>query len=785
VRRQEFIAPFGAKAECRLKARAQRADQMRRIGYLRLSLPQSLIHQQAMLMRCYLKAILTLSILLLMQPCHVGNSQEASRYEYAKQISPLFQKGSYEEAEALAERYSAETRTEFGESSTEHVAALTWLAAIAQDRGQYDKAETIYKTILTTDEARLGPSHANVGRDCNNIGLLYQELGRYGVAEGYYNRALTITEAALGPNHPTLAKFMHSKAALLRLQGRYTESEQLFKKALTIYDSQATDDPNEIGRTLSNLGRLYQDMSRYKDAEATHKRALSIFEKNFGADSIRSAYSLHDLAALYQALGQSELAEQYVNRAILIRTKLLTNEHVEVARSLYILAAIQETQGKIADAIANYRRAMAIQEKLLGSSHPDLAMTMAGLAVAYRSAHRDADAKALLEGALAIQEKSLGPNHPNLATTLLPLADIYRSEGRRDDAERLLARARAIRKASLTEVKVLFATNRKREATGTAVHFSTEGNQRLEVGSATVAVIKPEHQEIARAQAEEPRKGGIAEAITDLRRLSVPLLDLSTSGELIEQAKLVLAASKVYKGQALIFVHGYNVDFENAVRRAGQIAYDLNFDGPVFAFSWPSQECLLCYLTDRDTVDIAAEQLKHFLLQIVAPIDARKVHIIAHSMGNLVLLKALGELMDVPASNRPRIGEVIDAAPDVGRDVFEEFATKIMADGGKLTIYASAADKALFFSQWIWGRHRVGHISGSKPELIPGVDLIDITKAGMALFSLNHDVYAASPIVVADMRNILNDERPPDKRTKEFIPTTSPNGTYWVYTLFP
>jgi hypothetical protein len=34
------------------------------------------------------------------------------------------------------------------------------------------------------------------------------------------------------------------------------------------------------------------------------------------------------------------------------------------------------------------------------------------------------------------------------------------------------------------------------------------------------------------------------------------------------------------KEQILLFVHGYNVSFDNAVRRAGQIAYDLNFDGP-------------------------------------------------------------------------------------------------------------------------------------------------------------------------------------------------------------
>jgi esterase/lipase superfamily enzyme len=31
--------------------------------------------------------------------------------------------------------------------------------------------------------------------------------------------------------------------------------------------------------------------------------------------------------------------------------------------------------------------------------------------------------------------------------------------------------------------------------------------------------------------------------------------------------------------EALVFVHGYNVNFNDAVRRAAQIAYDLEFAG--------------------------------------------------------------------------------------------------------------------------------------------------------------------------------------------------------------
>ena len=181
-------------------------------------------------------------------------------------------------------------------------------------------------------------------------------------------------------------------------------------------------------------------------------------------------------------------------------------------------------------------------------------------------------------------------------------------------------------------------------------------------------------------------------------------------------------------------------------------------------------------MTDRESVDVAIEQLKGFLQRVVIPLNAAKVHVVAHSMGNVVVLKALSDLSELDPSRRPVIGEIIDAAPDVAPDVFGQFAAKIQTGGGNLTVYASAADKALWLSQWLWDRPRVGYITGDGPELIKGVDVIDITSAGMALFAINHDVYASSPIVVSDMRSILVGERPPDRRTKEFSPVSSQKG---------
>ncbi|MFX7906697.1 alpha/beta hydrolase, partial [Acinetobacter baumannii] len=47
-----------------------------------------------------------------------------------------------------------------------------------------------------------------------------------------------------------------------------------------------------------------------------------------------------------------------------------------------------------------------------------------------------------------------------------------------------------------------------------------------------------------------------------------------------------LAAADLH--DVLVFVHGYNVSFEDAARRAGQLAVDLKFGGRTLLYSWAS-----------------------------------------------------------------------------------------------------------------------------------------------------------------------------------------------------
>lgn len=223
-----------------------------------------------------------------------------------------------------------------------------------------------------------------------------------------------------------------------------------------------------------------------------------------------------------------------------------------------------------------------------------------------------------------------------------------------------------------------------------------------------------------------------------------------------------------------IFVHGYNVTFQDAARRTAQLAYDLKFPGAPVLYSWPSVGKLSGYMADEATVEVSAAHFESFVRYVGTLVGAQVIHIIAHSMGNRAVLLALERLAGVQA--RPKINNVILTAPDIDVERFYQIASAIRGYPGRTTLYASSYDRALRTSQRLHQFPRAGE-SGYNIVIASGVDTIDASSVDTNLFSMRHNYFGNKRTVLSDISGVLKGEAPGDRF--ELAARNCSRGQYW------
>lgn len=203
----------------------------------------------------------------------------------------------------------------------------------------------------------------------------------------------------------------------------------------------------------------------------------------------------------------------------------------------------------------------------------------------------------------------------------------------------------------------------------------------------------------------------------------------------------------------LVFVHGYNTRFEEAVYRFAQIAHDSQAPAVPLLFTWPSKGRLLAYTYDRESTNYSRDALEAVLQALARDPAVGEVSILAHSMGNWVALEALRQMAIRNGRIAPKIRSVMLAAPDVDVDVFRRQIASIGEQRPPFVLFVSQDDRALALSSRLWGNTpRLGSIDPhAEPfrtqlerERIKVVDLTTETSSD----SLNHAKFAGSPLVV-------------------------------------
>jgi esterase/lipase superfamily enzyme/uncharacterized protein (DUF2147 family) len=252
----------------------------------------------------------------------------------------------------------------------------------------------------------------------------------------------------------------------------------------------------------------------------------------------------------------------------------------------------------------------------------------------------------------------------------------------------------------------------------------------------------------------------------------------------LNQSDLIDGLKKNADG-VLLFIHGYNVPFDDAVFKAAQIAYDANFGGSVLVFSWPSAGVLLGYDHDRESALFSGEDLLKVFRLLSDDIGQKRVFVLAHSLGNEIVMHALQQA--ALKKSTLQISELMLAAPDVDKDVFLKKAADIKSVAKNMTLYASSADKALLASQKkAWGS-RMGFVGKDGPTLVDGIETIDVTAVGADMLGLDHSTFSTERAVLEDIGHLImqsNDQAhlPPHKRltTLKFMPDQK-NVKYWLF----
>lgn len=337
-------------------------------------------------------------------------------------------------------------------------------------------------------------------------------------------------------------------------------------------------------------------------------------------------------------------------------------------------------------------------------------------------------------------------------------------------------------------VPVFYGTDRESVSDVKRARYSAGRGERLEVGRALVTVPKKhEVPNIERPwvykipffnieiykEKEDPEKHF---TMREVQRLS--------KDQFIALARQRIADSNTFRDQALVFVHGFNTTFDYAVYRAAQLSYDLKFDGGSFVYSWPSRGEVSAtgYTWDTTSSENAEDYLKEFLTLITKSTGAKSVTVIAHSMGNKLLLPVLEKLNSDP-DNDVKISQVILAAPDVDRNIFTKLARKINGISQGITLYAAANDRALDVSKKFWGGGaRAGDVPTGGPVVVAGVDTIDVTATSTEVFALNHAGYAEKTELLADIRHLmLKGYIAPKQRMPILEQIATPDGEYWRF----
>ena len=223
-------------------------------------------------------------------------------------------------------------------------------------------------------------------------------------------------------------------------------------------------------------------------------------------------------------------------------------------------------------------------------------------------------------------------------------------------------------------------------------------------------------------------------------------------------------------GEAVIYVPGYRVTFDQVMVLMGTWAHYLGSSSSVVAFSWPTGTAVWNYFTDCRRARAFVPDIARLVELIAERSQARRINLIAFSCGSPLLAEALVELRErhpeedaAALQRRYRIANTIFVAADIDLQTFARSHLPALTDVSRRTeVYVSENDGALRFAALLAGASRLGRprfdeltredleTMASNDRLV-GIDVADVYGAHELRGMRGHGYWVANDRVSSDV----------------------------------
>ena len=277
-----------------------------------------------------------------------------------------------------------------------------------------------------------------------------------------------------------------------------------------------------------------------------------------------------------------------------------------------------------------------------------------------------------------------------------------------------------------SRVPVLVATKRNRSTANPGEMFGSERAEEVSYASVTVSIPPDAVRKIGEVQwpASSPGDPG-----QNFVTISANYLDKQSFA-----TALSAAARKTGQGKVLVFVHGFNNRFDEAVYRFAQIIHDSKAPAIPVLFSWPSRGVvgLRAYQEDLENATNSRDAVEQLLDTIGANASVKEVTIVCHSMGCFLTLEALWSKAVRSGKIGDKVKNVLLVAPDVDVNLFRTQMQQMGSARPRFALFLSQDDQALKMSKSIGGGiTRLGDVN---PDQEPYKT--DFRREGILVFDL-------------------------------------------------